>query len=175
MTVNFMSADAFRAAWEAHPEMLVIDVRTAAEYAACHVEGAKLVPLQSFNVEDTLKLAGEASQIFLLCKSGGRAKKAAEKLVAASDKEVYVVVGGTDACDALGMPVVRGKDRMSLERQVRIAAGLLVVLGIAASWLIHPAFVGLSAFVGAGLVFAGVTDTCAMGMVLARMPWNRAV
>ena len=66
-----------------------------------------------------------------------------------------------------------GRKSIWLERQVRIAAGSLVVLGALLGWLVHPAFVGLSAFVGAGLVFAGVTDTCGMGMVLARMPWNR--
>jgi hypothetical protein len=63
---------------------------------------------------------------------------------------------------------------MSLERQVRIAAGSLVLIGIALGWFVHPYFIGLSAFVGAGLVFAGVTDTCGMGMILARMPWNKA-
>ena len=72
-----------------------------------------------------------------------------------------------------GLPVVRGKKAISLERQVRIAAGSLVLLGVLLGWLVHPAFIGLSAFVGAGLVFAGVTDTCGMGMMLARMPWNQ--
>ena len=77
------------------------------------------------------------------------------------------------ACIAAGLPVVRGKKAISLERQVRIAAGSLVVVGALLGWSVHPAFVGLSAFVGAGLVFAGITDTCGMGMILARMPWNR--
>jgi len=72
-----------------------------------------------------------------------------------------------------GLPVVRGKKAISLERQVRIAAGFLVLLGALLGWLVHPAFIGLSAFIGAGLVFAGVTDTCGMGMLLARMPWNQ--
>ncbi len=72
-----------------------------------------------------------------------------------------------------GLPVARGPKAVSLERQVRIAAGSLVLLGAALGAFVHPAFVGLSAFVGAGLLFAGVTDTCGMGMALARMPWNR--
>ena len=72
-----------------------------------------------------------------------------------------------------GLPVVRGKKAVSLERQVRIAAGSLVVIGVALGLLVHPVLFGLSGFVGAGLVFAGVTDTCGMGMMLARMPWNR--
>ena len=81
--------------------------------------------------------------------------------------------GGSLACADAGLPLVRGQAVMSLERQVRIAAGSLVLLGVALAWLVHPALIGISAFVGAGLVFAGVTDTCGMGLILARMPWNR--
>jgi hypothetical protein len=82
------------------------------------------------------------------------------------------VEGGTIACENAGLPLARGTKVMSLERQVRIAAGSLVLTGIVLGWLVHPYLIGLSAFVGAGLVFAGVTDTCGMGMLLARMPWN---
>jgi rhodanese-related sulfurtransferase len=83
------------------------------------------------------------------------------------------VDGGTQAWEAAGLPIVRGQKTISLERQVRIAAGSLVVLGAVLGYFVHPYFIGLSAFVGAGLVFAGVTDTCGMGMLLARMPWNK--
>ena len=86
---------------------------------------------------------------------------------------VVNIEGGTMACVEAGLPVVRGKKAISLERQVRIAAGSLVLLGAALSF-VHPAFIGLSAFVGAGLVFAGITDTCGMGLILARMPWNQS-
>jgi rhodanese-related sulfurtransferase len=84
------------------------------------------------------------------------------------------VEGGTLAWEQAGLPVVRGKEAISLERQVRIAAGSLVLLGTALGAFVHPAFLGLAAFVGAGLVFAGVTDSCGLGMLLARMPWNQA-
>jgi len=77
------------------------------------------------------------------------------------------------ACVEAGLPVVRGKKAISLERQVRIAAGSLVLLGAVLGSFVHPAFIGLSAFVGAGLAFSGITDTCGMGMILARMPWNQ--
>ncbi len=83
------------------------------------------------------------------------------------------VEGGTQAWDQAGLPVVRGQQAMSLERQVRIAAGSLVVLGSALGAFVSPYWIGLAAFVGAGLVFAGITDTCGMGMLLARMPWNK--
>ena len=93
--------------------------------------------------------------------------------VNAGFSNVVNVEGGTQAWDGAGLPVIRGKKSMSLERQVRIAAGFLVVLGTILGWLVHPGFYGISAFVGAGLVFAGITDTCGMGMVLAKMPWNQ--
>jgi rhodanese-related sulfurtransferase len=110
----------------------------------------------------------------MICRSGGRGRQAAEKFHAAGYPNVVNVEGGTLAWERAGLPVVRGKKTMSLERQVRIAAGSLVVLGTVLGAFVHPAFLGLPAIVGAGLIFAGVTDTCGMGMLLARMPWNRA-
>jgi hypothetical protein len=94
-------------------------------------------------------------------------------LIAAGHSNVINVEGGTSAWAEDGLPVVRGKKAVSLERQVRITAGSLVLLGVILGWLLHPAFLILSAFVAAGLIFSGVTDTCGMGMMLARMPWNR--
>jgi rhodanese-related sulfurtransferase len=111
--------------------------------------------------------------LYVICKSGGRGQKAAEMFQQAGFANVVNVEGGTQACEGAGLPVVRGKKAISLERQVRIAAGSLVLIGAALAWLVHPAFIGLSAFVGAGLVFAGITDTCGMGLLLARMPWNQ--
>jgi rhodanese-related sulfurtransferase len=107
-----------------------------------------------------------------VCRSGGRSQQACEKFLKAGFANVVNVEGGTLACENTGLPLVRGKKVISLERQVRIAAGSLVLLGVVLGWLVHPYLVGLSAFVGAGLLFAGLTDTCGMGMLLARMPWN---
>jgi rhodanese-related sulfurtransferase len=150
----------------------LIDVRTPVEYSEIHVEGARLMPLDTL---DASALAQERNgePLYVICRSGGRAAKAYEKLQAAGVKELYSVEGGTLAWERAGLPVVRGAKVVSLERQVRIAAGLLVLIAVALGWLVHPAFLGLAAFVGAGLVFAGVTDTCGMGLLLARMPWNR--
>ena len=100
--------------------------------------------------------------------------KVCQKLEAAGFTHIVNVEGGTLAWPAAGLPVVEGKKVMSLERQVRIAAGSLVVIGAAVGLFVHPGWLGLSAFIGAGLVFAGVTDTCGMGMMIAKMPWNRA-
>jgi rhodanese-related sulfurtransferase len=147
----------------------LIDVRTPVEFRGVHAEGAQNVPLDRL---DPAAFRG-AGPVYVICQSGGRGRQACEKLLAAGLPNVVNVEGGTRAWADAGLPVVRGKAAVSLERQVRIAAGSLVLLGAALGWLVDPAFVGLAAFVGAGLVFAGVTDTCGMGLLLARMPWNR--
>ena len=152
----------------------LIDVRTPVEFHEVHVEVARNVPLDQLDpVVQTEGRNGVASEpLYFICRSGGRGQQACEKLLQAGFLNVVNVEGGTMACVEAGLPVVRGKKAISLERQVRIAAGSFVVLGAALSWFVHPAFLGLSVFVGAGLVFAGITDTCGMGMILARMPWN---
>ena len=154
----------------------LIDVRTPAEYAEVHAEGAKLIPLDVLDPKAVMSdRNGSAHEpLFVICKSGGRSAKAVEKFRAAGFANVISVEGGTSAWEKAGLPVVRGTSNViSLERQVRIGAGSLVLLGVLLGWLVHPAFFALSAFVGSGLVFAGVTDWCGMGMLLAKMPWNR--
>ena len=160
---------------QGHPVEL-IDVRTPVEYQELHAEPARLVPLDGLDPGAVMgSRAGTADgPLYLICRSGSRGRMAAEKFLHAGYTNVVNVDGGTLAWERAGLPVVRGKSAISLERQVRIAAGSLVVLGTAFGAFVHPAFLGLPAFVGAGLVFAGVTDTCGMGMMLARMPWNRA-
>lgn len=153
----------------------LVDVRTPGEYKARHASGARLLPLDTIK-PDVAKAEAEqhnGNPLLLLCKSGKRAQQAAEALEAAGASHVYVVTGGTDAWAAAGLPVEEGKGVISLERQVRIAAGSIVLLGVVLGFTVTPGFFWLSGFVGAGLVFAGITDTCGMGMLLARMPWNR--
>lgn len=153
----------------------LIDVRTPVEFREVHLGVARNVPLDQLDPASILKARnGTANDpIYVICKAGGRGKQACEKFISAGFNNVINVEGGTTACVDAGLPVVRGQKAMSLERQVRIAAGSLVLTGVILSYLVHPYFVGLSAFVGAGLVFAGITDTCGMGMILARMPWNQ--
>ena len=100
--------------------------------------------------------------------------KVCQKLEAAGFTNPVNVDGGTSAWQSAGLPVVIGKNVMSLERQVRIAAGSLVVIGVAFGQFVHPAGFGLSALIGAGLVFSAVTNICSMGKLIAKMPWNRA-
>ncbi len=153
----------------------LIDVRTPVEYREVHAEVARSVPLDRLDPRALVaaRSGTEREPVYTICRSGSRGRQACEAFHAAGFTNVVNVEGGTLAWEQAGLPVVRGKKAVSLERQVRIAAGSLVVFGSALGAFVHPAFLGLSAFVGAGLVFAGVTDTCGMGMILARMPWNR--
>lgn len=152
----------------------LIDVRTPVEYAAVHVPGARSMPLDTL---DPLAIArqreGEQEPLYVICRSGGRAAQACQRLLAAGGQNILSVEGGTSGWEQAGLPVVRGRRSVSLERQVRITAGLLVVLGVVFGWWIHPGFSALAAIMGAGLAWAGITDSCAMGMMLAKMPWNR--
>ena len=157
----------------------LIDVRTPAEYGEVHVEGARNVPLDRLDPKDVATAHGGHGPLYFICRSGGRSAKACEKLLAAGVADVVSVEGGTSACETAGLPVIRGQKAMSLERQVRIAAGALVAAGAALgafgpdeTW--RSVGLGLAGFVGAGLVFAGITDTCGMAMLIARMPWNQA-
>lgn len=154
----------------------LIDVRTPVEFQEVHVEFARNVPLDRLDTAALIQEHGGSDDepLYMLCRSGSRGRQACEKFLAAGFTNVVNVEGGTLACVAAELPVVRGRKAVSLERQVRIAAGTLVFLGTLLGWLVHPAFFGIPAFVGAGLVFAGITDTCGMGMILARMPWNQA-
>lgn len=149
----------------------LIDVRSPAEYSALHAQGAVNLPLEEVSEDRIAHIASGKSSVAFICKGGTRSKKACSAVTRA----VFSVTGGTDAWTASGLPVVEGKGVISLERQVRIGAGALVLLGALGAFLIHPGMVGLSAFVGAGLIFAGVTDWCGMGLLLARMPWNTKV
>jgi rhodanese-related sulfurtransferase len=153
----------------------LIDVRTPVEFQEVHCSYARNVPLSDLNPRELMqKRTVLADQpLYVICRTGSRGKQACEKFHAAGFSNVVNVEGGTLAWEQAGLPVVRGRKIMSLERQVRIAAGLLVVIGAVLGYFVHPWFIGLSAFVGAGLIFAGVTDTCGMGLLLARMPWNQ--
>jgi rhodanese-related sulfurtransferase len=151
----------------------LIDVRTPVEYREVHVGSARNVPLDQLNAAQFTAGRSGSAPLYVICRSGSRGKQACEKLLAAGYTNVVNVEGGTLAWDQAGLPVVRGKKAISLERQVRIAAGLLVLTGSVLGFFVSPYWIGLSAFVGAGLMFAGITDTCGMGMLLARMPWNQ--
>jgi len=155
-------------------EVELIDVRTPVEFAEVHVRGARNVPLDRLDpVELKWPNTDTGRPIYVVCRSGSRGQKGCEALTAGGFTNVINVDGGTLACEAAGVPLVRGKKMMSLERQVRIAAGGISFVGAVLALTVDPWFAGIPAFIGAGLVFAGVSDTCGMGMMIAKMPWNR--
>lgn len=151
------------------PQM--IDVRTPSEYAAAHIPCAINIPMDQF--EARKKDLHLENRVVLVCKGGVRAKIVAGWLPQSG--LVQVLEGGTDAWINSGLEVVTAvKTRWSLERQVRLVAGLLILTGAGLAVSGVQAAVWLALFVGAGLTFAGATDICFMGMLLAKMPWNQA-
>lgn len=153
----------------------LIDVRTPIEFRALHVTNARNLPLDRLD-PNAIRTAGGASSdpLYVVCRSGGRSRQACEKLLAAGVSNVVNVEGGTMACASAGVPVVRGKSGIPLNCQVQIITGVTVVAGtIAAIATAHLYWLSLPMVMGAGLVFSGLTNTCAMGTMLARMPWNQ--
>jgi rhodanese-related sulfurtransferase len=150
-------------------DCVLVDVRTPQEFEAARIEGALNLPLDT--IEDCRGTLGELdTEIILLCKSGARAGKAAEKM--AGSGTVSLLEGGLDRWESSGFPVENGRSTWTIERQVRLVAGGIVLSSVVAS-IKFPKAKWVGAFIGAGLTFAGATDTCGMGMALARMPWNR--
>lgn len=150
----------------------LIDVREYAEFAGGRVKSAKLIPLG--DIEKRYAEIDPDKPAFLMCRSGKRAAEAQRKLLALGFSDVRNVRGGFEAWKTAGFEFEKNaKAVWSLERQVRFAAGSMVVFGVVLAAIVHPYFIALSAFVGAGLVFAAVTDTCTMAIILARMPWNK--
>lgn len=152
----------------------VIDVREAPEYHAEHIEGAEHAALSVLDERTARELAARGDLV-LVCRSGVRASQAAAKMAGWGICEPEVLTGGLNAWSRSGGSTVKGASGVwDLERQVRFAAGSLVLAGVVLGFSVHPNFFYLSGFVGAGLVFAAVTNTCGMGLLIARMPWNRS-
>ena len=150
---------------------LLIDVREPDEHARERIPNARLIPLSRLSAPLD---RNEAQRVIFHCRSGGRTTTASERLAAAAGGDAYILRGGLDAGKAAALPVLKDHRRpIEMTRQVQIAAGSLVVLGVGLGALLHPGFYALSGVVGAGLVFAGTTGTCGMARILALAPWNR--
>ncbi|WP_395398709.1 rhodanese-like domain-containing protein [Arthrobacter sp. UC242_113] len=155
-------------------DLVVIDVRSAAEFESMHIRGSYNVPLPLLS-EHTDELATRlGSRVVLVCQSGARAEQARQRLAGSGIDTAYVLTGGVPGYAASGGDVVEGKARWDLERQVRLAAGSLVVLGLAGGKFVSPRIRTLAGVIGAGLTFSAATNTCAMGRAISAMPWNRA-
>lgn len=155
---------------------VVIDVRTPAEFASGHVKGAKNLPVDKISKSELERLS-QGAPVRLMCRSGSRSRMALEKAIGSGFQgEVTCINGGIETWLKAGLPVETLSHRkvIPLERQVRIAAGLLVAVGSLLALCISSNWIFLPLFVGCGLIFAGITDWCGMAILLAKMPWNRS-
>jgi rhodanese-related sulfurtransferase len=158
--------------WLEHGEALLVDVREPSEYASEHIPGARLVPLSTFAPAQVQVETGK--KLVLHCLRGQRAIQAGHTLLASGFTEVCQLQGGLQAWKEAGYVVERSQHApMSLQRQVQIVAGSLVLLGTLLGTVVSPWFLVLSGFIGAGLAFAGITNTCGMAMLLAKLPYNQ--
>ncbi len=168
-------------------EGVILDVRTHMEHSEKHIGfGHAHVPLDELNPTDFMMRHGldRDADVYILCRSGKRATQAAEKFVVEGYRNVKVIEGGIIACEDCGHDIkghgtgavengTKAKGPISLERQVRIAAGLFVAMGATLGLFVNPLFIVIPLFVGCGLIFAGVTDRCGMALVLTKAPWNK--
>lgn len=159
--------------WLEDEAAVLIDVREPIEHAEARIAGAVLHSLSGLDTESIRADAGSRRVVFH-CQSGKRSAEAAARFAEAG-AEAFQLIGGIEQWSASGRPIVRpvGGPRLPIMRQVQIVAGGLVTIGLALGVLVSPGFLGIAAFVGCGLIFAGVSGWCGMAKLLAAMPWNR--
>ena len=152
---------------------LLVDIRSADEYARCHIAQAKHIPMEQLVSKHPL--LEDAQAVIFHCRSGNRTQLNGPALAACVAGKAYVLQGGLDAWEQAGLPVVVDASQpLELSRQVQIAAGAVVVLGYVLGTWVSPALHLISGFVGAGLIFAGLSGFCGLARVLMKMPWNRS-
>ncbi len=172
-TVTELDAATLRDLAGTADDLVVIDVRSAAEFESMHIRGSYNVPLPLLSEHSNQLAERLGGRVVLVCQSGVRAEQARTRLAGAGVEGAQVLTGGVPAYAAAGGDVVRGAQRWSLERQVRMAAGALVVTGLAGGRFVSPKVRLLAGAIGAGLTFSAATNTCAMGQALAKLPWNK--
>ncbi|MBG6181929.1 rhodanese-like domain-containing protein [Arthrobacter sp. CAN_A1] len=169
-----LDPETLRSWFTEHRDLVVIDVRSAAEFESMHIRGSYNVPLPLLS-EHTDELASRlGSRVVLVCHSGVRAEQARQRLNRSGIDGAFVLTGGAPGFAAAGGDVVKGKDRWDLERQVRLVAGSLVLVGLVGGKLVSPKIRTVAGVIGTGLTFSAASNTCAMGQALSVMPWNKA-
>lgn len=154
-------------------DAMLVDVREPQEHARARIPGALSLPLSRLDRDDIPTRPGRP--VLFHCRSGARTDAHARRLAAkVGTVEAYAVAGGIEAWKRAGLPIAEDRGQpIEMMRQVQITAGAMILAGLMLGAFVHPWFIGLSAFVGAGLVFSGVTGTCGMAHLLGLMPWNR--
>ncbi|MFA4933014.1 MAG: rhodanese-like domain-containing protein [Candidatus Omnitrophota bacterium] len=154
------------------PQVKFLDVRSVLEFNQAHIKDSINLPIDMLAAK--VNELSQAKQAYIvLCRTGNRSPMAADMLIQSGIHPVKVMDGGMVRWQKERLPVVRGEGGVSLERQVRVIAGSLVLSGILLSWFIHTWFIGISIFVCCGLIYAGLTDNCLMGMLLMNLPYNK--
>lgn len=152
----------------------LLDVRTTPEYASAHIPGARLIPLNELNVEMYLRQHKPGTPIYVVCQAGARAAKAIEQFERAGCGDTILVEGGTQGWIDAGLPVHGGaRSVLPIMRQVQIVVGSLSLVGAILALTINSWFAVVPLLLGCGLLFAGISGTCGMALLLARMPWNQ--
>lgn len=156
--------------------IFLIDVRTKEEFGCSHAPNAINIPLQELRPDSVDgKCDGRLNgTLYFICRSGARARQACEKMAAAGFENMVIVEGGMVGWEREGLPVTVNKAVMPIEHQVRITIGSFVLLGALLAFFAHPAFAFIPAFMGMGMVQAGITGRCPLATLVAKMPWNKA-
>lgn len=159
--------------WQDQGEAIIIDVREPGEHSAMSIPGALLLPLKKVCKAALPDTGGK--KIVMHCKTGSRTNSACKKLLAEDPNlEIYELGGGIDAWNQANYEVnTSGKLFLPIDQQVQLTIGMVVVLSVVLGYLIHPGFLLLAVFFGLGLVNAGLTGWCGLGLLMAQMPWNQ--
>lgn len=176
--ITTISPQQLHTVWRGGEKIKLIDVRTAAEYRAGHIAGAKLIPLDELSSktlagDEQFAGAGHEQPLYLTCHAGQRAQQAAERLIDAGYHNLTLIAGGTEAWQKAGLPIQRCGNAISLERQVQIAIGALLVLKVLFGFTINELFFAAIPLIGTGLIVAGITNWCGMARLMALLPWNQ--
>jgi rhodanese-related sulfurtransferase len=158
--------------WLNDDEAIIIDVREPAEFATKHIKGATLLPLGKITAND---LPNTDKKIVIYCLKGARGNSACVKITDQDNsKVIYNLTGGIEAWQEAGKPVEKGNSNvLPLDRQVQLTIGTLALTGSLAGYFYDPIFMLIPAFLGAGLTFSGLSGTCGLALLMAKMPWNQ--
>jgi len=157
---------------EKDQQVKFLDVRTALEFSQVRIKDSINIPLDMISVKIP-ELSQSKQSYVVLCRTGNRSPMAADMLIQSGIHGVKVMEGGMTRWQKENLPVIKGEGGISLERQVRLIAGSLVLLGILLSWFVHWAFIFIPVFISSGLIYSGLSDNCLMGMLLMKLPYNK--
>ncbi|MBK8222877.1 MAG: rhodanese-like domain-containing protein [Candidatus Obscuribacter sp.] len=151
-------------------DLVIVDVRSPIEFECEHIDGAINIPLDT--LEARIEEVPRKGQLLVVCRSGKRAERGAYALMGRAFQP-KILAGGMLAWRQAGMPVIEGRKRLSIERQIQLVVGTGVLSGVLLGAFVNPLFLILPGFFGAGLTFAGLSGTCALGILLSKAPWNK--